>query len=379
MAKKSRVRALLTATTRAEVTPTTEVQPAVVALPSQRPSSSRPSKRARPTSAEQQLVDEVESVPQSPHPASQPEQTDRARSPKWAPPLIFNDRNIKATDSVVAEKDHQLAFNLAKSVCLPKDMEHHLKQLNTEMKSIRSASKSMILALQKNNVTYRKVQELRKTTRQAMAEAEAKSAKLLQAEKRMAELEAENGRLADLVNSAEAEKQKAAIIMKDKYLRELVKLERRKDAEIGELRKNMVEAEKEGYKQGYKKAEDAYVKQCDAANRITELACSYRTRYFGLKLGQDQQTEVFNPPDYFIPKSLAEYAAALQQQFLEGSDSDDASDEDTPAENVDQPVRSVPTAEDLTVDPPSGTVAEVAHPSVNELPPETGLQVDADA
>ena len=231
-------------------------------------------------------------------------------------------------------------------------------------------------ALQKNNVTYRKVQELRKTTRQAMAEAEAKSAELLQAEKRMAELEAENGRLADLVNSAEAEKQKAAIVMKDKYLRELVKLERRKDAEIGELRKNMVEAEKEGYKQGYKKAEDAYVKQCDAAKELF-FKCGWRAAVE--KLGQDQQTEVFNPPDYFIPKSLAEYAAALQQQFLEDSDSDDASDEDTPAENVDQPVRSVPTAEDLTVDPPSGTVAEVAHPSVNELPPETGLQVDADA
>ena len=48
-----------------------------------------------------------------------------------------------------------------------------------------------------------------------MAEAEAKSAEQLQAEKRMAELETENGRLADLVNSAEAEKQKAAIVMKD--------------------------------------------------------------------------------------------------------------------------------------------------------------------
>ena len=145
MAKKSRVRALLTASTSAEVQTSTEVQPAVVALPSQQPSSSRPSKRARPTSTEQQLVDEVESIPQSPQPSPQPEQSDRAESPKWAPPLTFNDRDIKATDSVVAEKDHQQAFNLAKRVCLPKDMEHHLKQLNTEMKSIRSASKSMIL------------------------------------------------------------------------------------------------------------------------------------------------------------------------------------------------------------------------------------------
>ena len=45
---------------------------------------------------------------------------------------------------MVAEKDHILAFNLAKSVCLPKDMEHH-NQLNTELKAIRSSTKSMIL------------------------------------------------------------------------------------------------------------------------------------------------------------------------------------------------------------------------------------------
>ena len=38
-----------------------------------------------------------------------------------------------------------MAFNLAKSVCLPKDMEHHNKQLNTELKAIRSSTKSMIL------------------------------------------------------------------------------------------------------------------------------------------------------------------------------------------------------------------------------------------
>ncbi|XP_028077593.1 uncharacterized protein LOC114279539 [Camellia sinensis] len=147
-------------------------------------------------------------------------------------------------------------------------MEHHLKQLNTEMKSIRSASKSMILALQKNNITYKKVQELRKTTRQAMAEAEAKAAELEEAERKMTELQAENGRLADLVSSAEAEKQKAAIVMKDKYLRELLKLEKRKDAEISELKESVEAAEKEGYKRGYKEAEDAYVKQCDAAKEL---------------------------------------------------------------------------------------------------------------
>ena len=72
-----------------------------------------------------------------------------------------------------------------------------------------------------------------------MAEAEAKVAELKETEEKMAELQAENGRLANLVSSAEAEKQKAAIVMKDKYLRELVKLERRKDTEISQLKKSV--------------------------------------------------------------------------------------------------------------------------------------------
>ena len=77
-------------------------------------------------------------------------------------------------------------------------------------------------AIQKNNITYRKVVELRKMTRQAAAAAEAKATELEEARKQMAELRAENGRLAGLVSSAEEEKQKAAIVLKDKYLRELV-------------------------------------------------------------------------------------------------------------------------------------------------------------
>ena len=49
-----------------------------------------------------------------------------------------------------------------------------------------------------------------------MAEAEAKAAELAEAERKLSELQAENGRLANEVSSAEAERQKAAIVMKDK-------------------------------------------------------------------------------------------------------------------------------------------------------------------
>ncbi|THF94545.1 hypothetical protein TEA_002657 [Camellia sinensis var. sinensis] len=178
MAKRNRVRALLTETTRLEVTPPSQSQPAVVALLSQQPSSSRRTKRVRTAETEQILVDEAEpalppSLPSSP----QPKPSDRTTG-SWAPKLTFNDRDIRDTDSIVAEKDHLLAINLAKGVCLPKDMEHHQKQLNTKLKAIRSTTKSMILAIQKNQITHRKVLELRKVTRQAAAEAEAKAAEL---------------------------------------------------------------------------------------------------------------------------------------------------------------------------------------------------------
>mgnify|MGYP003702620331 CR=1 FL=1 len=72
----------------------------------------------------------------------------------------------------------------------------------------------------------------------------------------------------------------------------------------------------------------------------------------------------------------------MQQQFLEGSDSDeDSSSEDTPVVNVDQTVRLEPTVEDLTIELPGETVVPTETTPVikGELPPETGLHADADA
>ena len=192
-------------------------------------------------------------------------------------------------------------------------------------------------------------------------------------------LQAENCRLADGGSSADVERQKASIVMKDKYLRELLKLEKRKDAEINELKKSMGAAEKEGFKRGFKEAEEAYVKQCDAAK---ELFFKSGLRAAVERLGHDQQTEVCNPPEYFIPKSLAGYADVMQQQFLEGSDTDeDSSSEDTPVENVDQIDRPESRVEDLTIEQPNETVAPVDTPIVTEgvLPPETGLPAVTDA
>ncbi|GMP62827.1 hypothetical protein CsSME_00024783 [Camellia sinensis var. sinensis] len=134
-----------------------------------------------------------------------------------------------------------MAFNLARSVCLPVDMEYH-KNL-TELKGIRSATKSMMLAMQKSHITHKRVLELRKTARQAMAEVTEKTAELEEARKQIAELNSENGHLAGLVSSAEAEKQKVAAVIKDKYLCKLAKLEGKKNAEIEQLKKDADDAE----------------------------------------------------------------------------------------------------------------------------------------
>ena len=117
MAKKNRLRAMLTETSPTEVPQAGQSTEAVVALPSQQPSASRRNKRARTDQTGPQLVDEDENVPPPSPPAvtqpnPQPESSNRSETPQWAPPLVFNDRAINEGDSVVAEKDHLLALNL---------------------------------------------------------------------------------------------------------------------------------------------------------------------------------------------------------------------------------------------------------------------------
>ncbi|XP_028060858.1 adoMet-dependent rRNA methyltransferase SPB1-like [Camellia sinensis] len=379
MAKKSRVRALLTETSRAEVPSPSQTQPAVVALPTQQPSSSRRTKRARTSESEPNLVDEDETViPPILPPSPQPEPTNRTAT-RWVPKLTFKNRDVVDADSVVAEKDHELAFNLAKGVCLPKDMEHHRKQLNTELKSIRSATKSMILAIQKNYNTHKKVLELRQTARDAVAEAEVKSAEVEKIKKQMAELQAENSRLTGLVSSAEAERQKTAIALKDKYLHELVKLERKKDAEIKE--KQFLEGSDDEDSDDDTAPEDTSVVNADQA-----IQKNYNTHKKVLELRQTArdavaEAEVKSAEVEKIKKQMAELQAensrltglvssaeaerqktaiALkdkylhelvklerkkdaeikEKQFLEGSDDEDSDDdtapEDTSVVNADQ-------------------------------------------
>ena len=65
-----------------------------------------------------------------------------------------------------------------------------------------------------------------------MAEANEKAAELKKSQQKTVELEVEVVRLTGLVTSADVDKQKALAVMKDKYLRELAKLEGKKNAEV---------------------------------------------------------------------------------------------------------------------------------------------------
>ncbi|CAL5431935.1 unnamed protein product [Camellia sinensis] len=319
MAKKRAVRALLTETNQAEVPLAAQTQETVVALPTHQPSTSRASKRARTSTTEPRLVDEDETVvPQTTPPSPPPKRSDRAISSKWVVKITFQNRVINDSDSVVSEKDYLMAFNLAKSVCLPADMEHHDHLI--ELKAIRSATKSMVLAIQKNHITHKRVLELRKTTRQAMVEVNEKTVELKKSQQKMVKLETEVAQLTGLVTSADADKQKALAVMKDKYLRELAKLDGKKSAEIEEPKKKAEDAEDRGYKEG----ETTYIKQCEATKDLF-FKCGWGAAVAQLDHGPE--TEVFNPPSYFIPSSMVEYAA-IQQQFLQEEEDGDVAPED---------------------------------------------------
>ncbi|GMP52527.1 hypothetical protein CsSME_00018301 [Camellia sinensis var. sinensis] len=311
MAKRRAMQALITETTsipdsgvQTETTPAGQTIDAVVALPTAQASSSQPNKRVRTSSTEPRLVDEDNTLPpQTTPPSPEPEHSDRANSLERAPKLTYRNRAIKNTNSVVVDKDHTLAFNLARSVCLRFDMEHH--DHLTELKAIWSATKSMVLAMQKNHVAHKCVLELRKTTRLAVTEANSKTTKLNEAKQKMAELESEVAQLTGLVNSAEADKQKALAKWKDKYLRELAKLGKKKDAEIAELKKSANDAENRGYKEG----EATYILQWEAAKDIF-FKCAWKAAVS--KLGYGQETKVFqNSPPHFILSYMGDYANTI--------------------------------------------------------------------
>ena len=70
--------------------------------------------------------------------------------------------------------------------------------------------------------------------------------------------------------------------------------------------KKAEDAEQKGFKEG----EAAYIQQCEAAKDLF-FKCGWRGAVE--QLGCSHDTKVYSAPQYFIPASLAEYAADLQK------------------------------------------------------------------
>ena len=101
------------------------------------------------------------------------------------------------------------------------------------------------------------------------------------------------------------------------------------------------------------------------------------------QLGCGSETEVYNAPQYFIPASLTQYAASVQQQFLESSDDDEEEPTDTSVGNVptNQSARAEHTVDDLIIEQPTEIVlpTETMLATKTVLQPETALRDDGDA
>ncbi|GMP96032.1 hypothetical protein CsSME_00044852 [Camellia sinensis var. sinensis] len=187
-----------------------------------------------------------------------------------------------------------------------------------------------------------------------MAGANTKTAELNQVKQKMTELESENARLTKLVNTAEADKQKALAERKDRYLRELAKLERKKDAEIAKLKKNMQDAEDRSYKEG----EATYVLQCEVAKDIF-FKCGWKA----------------------VVAKLTDYANAIQQKLLQEGEEKAGSPNPNNALSVNN-YRGLQTSQTAQVEPPVSDMVEDV--PVTDLLAGTGLpsgeaRVDLDA
>ncbi|GMP82669.1 hypothetical protein CsSME_00036875 [Camellia sinensis var. sinensis] len=129
-------------------TPAVQQEGAVLALASEQPAG-RSKKRPRNEQTGPCLADEDSTDRVSTELGNQTEQPRTGKSkgqapPIWAPEFKYQGRAVSAEDSVYAEKDYSLGFNLTKGLILPADMKKHDEL--SDLKVLRSAAKSIVLS-----------------------------------------------------------------------------------------------------------------------------------------------------------------------------------------------------------------------------------------
>ncbi|XP_028069608.1 uncharacterized protein LOC114272141 isoform X2 [Camellia sinensis] len=119
----------------------------------------------------------------------------------------------------------------------------------SDLKAIKSVSKSLVLAMQKNFVAHEHMMELKRNLRKAISENKAKKAKLRKLKASLADITIERDQLAEQLNKADEDKKKAVETRKTRYLAEL---KRHRDNHRAELKEKVGEVEDRGFAEGKK-------------------------------------------------------------------------------------------------------------------------------
>ncbi|XP_028108415.1 uncharacterized protein LOC114307223 [Camellia sinensis] len=272
-------------------TPTGQQEGTVLALVSKQPAG-RSKKRLRKEQTGPRLADEDSTDHVSTELGDQTEQpqTDKSKGPAtppvWAPEFKYQGRAVSAEDSVYADKDYSLGFNLTKELILPADMKKHDEL--SDLKVLRSAAKSIVLAAQKNYLAHNRMIKVRQSLRDAIAENKAQKAEISKIKAAQEAVEAERDNLSQKVNRAKADKQRAVKSTKARYLAEL---------------RTLRDAHKEEKDKAVQETKDIFF-QCDWKAAVE-------------KVGLGQDTDMFlHPPAAFIPYYMQAYASAAQKRLI---------------------------------------------------------------
>ncbi|GMP50132.1 hypothetical protein CsSME_00016871 [Camellia sinensis var. sinensis] len=312
---------------------------AVLALASEQPAG-RSKKRPRNEKIGPRLADEDSTDHISTELGDQTEQPRASKSkgpapPVWAPEFKYQGRAVSAEDSVYADKDYSLGFNLTKGLILPADMKKHDEL--SDLKVLHSAAKSIVLAAQKNYLAHDRMIKVRQSLRDAIAENKAQKEEIAKLKAAQEAVEAERDILSQKVDRANEDKLRAVKSTKARYLAELRKL---RDAHKAERDKAVDDAEDRGYAQG----EKTYERQVQATKDIF-FQCGWKAAVEKVGLGQDSDMFI-NPSAAYIPVYMQAYSKATQNRLI--TDARKEAEEEAAATKLakQNPLEASPSAEE---------------------------------
>ncbi|XP_028111557.1 uncharacterized protein LOC114309875 [Camellia sinensis] len=195
---------------------------------------------------------------------------------------------------------------MTKGLIFPADMKKHDEL--SDLKVLRSAAKSIVLAAQKNYLAHDRMITIRQSLRDAIAENKAKTAEIAKLKAAQEATEAKRDTLSQKLDRAQVDKQRAVKTTKARYLAELRKL---RDAHKEEKDKAVDDAEDQGYVQGEKTCERQV-----QATKDTFFQCGWKAVVEKVSLGQDADM-FLNPPAAYIPVYMQAYANAAQNWLIE--------------------------------------------------------------